>query len=603
MVGENSSSTPSREIHAVGAFTRAQGGVIYGWIPTSRQVSAASSLEQIPSEADEKSVDIFVNGLHLGSAVGFVGPRSEASKADALDFSLRVPMGIVVSAPAVIRGRLSGTDIELSNPLEYAEQEELDQALVAARGRVSIKDGMVKGSLKDVNPDALPLWIICYVNGRATERTEVRKPRALPPSGQPIWSLPFSIALPPTLLDGAAVSVSVRPEGSDAELEGSPIIISISGGESVHRRLLALEALTESLDKRVVDFPASIVKDVADQFYRFIIPRVDAIVGIQRDALETQMAALWKLTSGYARPPVRRSLPASYLLRITDPFVGFGWSHPQSIAGSDERFFTRNAFLAVEIAPGQPLLAVVKGSWMAADSGFDSLVVTANGKASPTLVVKNREGWSSLAVLDDSVVTSDGALGLLVSTEIEGFHERVAEAVSASVGSVEISPAPQCASNREMTVEAAGAAFVGGWHGLEVSGGGVTFRWMAGHGAVFIDCTGDEPLESITLSGPMALTAEDGSFGAVSASFGGVPLVLGDAKPSRGAWYLRFDFPTPIAGPARGLLSVRAPSYEVPGDSRELSLAVSLVTFNNPATAQSVSEAGEAASAQSEPAA
>jgi hypothetical protein len=563
-------SMPGVNPDALGAFDGVVGGVIYGW------------LSKVLVPENQRSVDIFVNGLHAGIAsvtgdMGMLVPNHTVCC-----FKLRLPTSLVVDAPVTIRARLVGTVCEIGNPLSLATSEEVRAALSLAQGSISLEGGTVYGVLHQVNPDALPLIVCAYANNDLIERIEIPRPDVPVQKGQQLDGLRFRIPLPASILDATPVNLSVKLEGSEVQLDGSPLIIAVASGTSITQRLTALEKQVQELSEAVIATPQQMVSDLAEQFHQFIVPRVDAIVQAQREMLESQMIELWRRLRGVDTPLERPGLPANVTQRMDQTFTGFGWSKATVGEQGGERWFTKSAFIAVRISPRSSLLLRISGSAIIGEPRYSGLGLSANGhRLAVTLADLDANRWLAATIVPSSVLHTNGVLGIQIWMPKRGFHPEAPAnmPVSASVRVLEV-----CSLEfaRELSTIDAGddeRFFVTGWYPMELNDKGAWFRWMGSHGIIVLPRSpaGSGSVRFLELRGPLIFNSASNQ--SLRAELGGKELPPGKFETfADGSWSVRFEVLEPQAQTG-ALLALEAPAHNPPNDGRMLSIAVSQIVL------------------------
>lgn len=536
-------------------------GVIYG------------SVERDFVGEASKTLEFFINGISIGTTT--IEP-SDFEGDEPHEFKFLILPSFIFEAPLSIRMREVGADTEIGSPLVFQEVVDANAAILVADGVVAaVERGSVKGSLRDINPDALPIAVGVYCRGVPIARTVVGSKAVLSASGSLISSLPFSVGLPPSVLDGASTSISVRIEGSSQEFVGSPLILRLDAGDGLHDRLIHLEQKSQELEAEVALLRSSIVGDIAEQFYRFIVPRVDAFLTVQREGLEGQMTALWRDLGGESPAPIaRRKLPESVSISLADNFTGYRWSDLIATAPGN-RWFTRSAFVATEIADKNDILVVVKGAHAVSSAALASLALAVNGRPIEVASTASAAGWQAIAVVPRAAIAGHGSLGLQFETEIAEPHPLAPPLmgpVSLSVGSVDLLPLKTKAA--EYPISASPEVFPIGWYTMEQSASGQRFRWMGADGLAVLNGLEPGAPIRIEISGPMVL---DGVLSNVTAELDGVSAEAVRVETRGSGWALEFEFPARQKGacPA-ALLRIRAPAKQPsPADMRFLSLAVS----------------------------
>ena len=555
---------------APGAFEGVVGGVIYGWL----------SKALVPENL--RSVDIFINGFHAGIASATDDNATLAPTQTTCCFKLRLPTSLVVNAPVTIRGRIVGTACEIANALSLVTSEEVTSALSFAKGSVSVQEGTVFGVLDQVNPDALPLVVCVYANHNLLKRIEIPRPDVPIQRGQRLDSLRFRVPLPPSILDTTPVNLSVKLEGSEAQLDGSPLVIAVAPSTSIIQRLTALEKRVQELSETVTATPQQMVSDLAELFHQFIVPRVDAIVQAQREMLESQMIELWRQLRGVDTPRERPGLPASVTQWMDHTFTGFGWSKAAVGDHGGERWFTKSAFISVGISPRFSLLLRVSGSAIIGEPRSSGLGLSANGHHLAVILADiDANGWLAATIVPSSALSANGVLGIQIWMPKRGFHpEAPADMpVSASVRVLEV-----CSLEfaRELSTIDAGddeRFFVTGWYPMELHEKGATFRWMGSHGIVVLpqSPTTSGSVRFLELRGPLIFNPVSNQ--SLRAELGGKELPSGKIETfADGSWSVRFEVPE-LPAQTGALLALEAPAYNPPNDGRMLSIAVSQIAL------------------------
>ncbi len=554
----------------LGALEGVVGGVIYGWL----------SKALVPE--NQRSVDIFINGFHAGVASASDEIGTLVREQTVCCFKLRLPTSFVVNAPVTIRARVVGTVSEIANPLSLATSEEVTAALSLAQGAISLEGGTVYGVLDQVNPDALPLTVCAYANNDLLERIKIPRPDVPLQRGQRLDGLRFRVPLPASILDAVPVSLSVRLEGSEAQLDGSPLIIAVASGTSITQRLTALEKRVQELSETVTATPQQMVSDLAEQFHQFIVPRVDAIVQAQREMLESQMIELWRQLRGVDPPLERPGLPASATLSMDHAFTGFGWSGAAVRDLSGERWFTKSAFISVVISPRFSLLLRVSGSAMIGEARSSGLGLSANGHHLAVILANfDANGWSAAAIVPSSVLNPNGVLGIQIWMPKRGFHPKAPAdmPVSASVRTLEVCSLEFASGRSAIDAGDDERFFVFGWYPMELHEQGATFRWMGSHGIVVLP---QPPVTSgsarfLELRGPLIFNPVSNQ--SLRAVLGGKELPSVNIEAfADGSWSVRFEMPESQAETG-GLLVLEASAFNPPNDGRMLSIAVSQIAM------------------------
>jgi hypothetical protein len=529
-----------------------------------------------------KTLEFFINGISIG---GVTIQPSDFVDGAPYQFKFLIPPSFIFEAPISLRMREAESGEEIGRPLPFHDAAAVKAAIDVADGAVTaVEYGSLKGALRDVNPDALPITVCVYHRGAAIARAVVdakAKPLA---SGALISSLPFSISLPSSVLDGAATTLGVRIEGSSKEFAGSPLTVWLDSSDGLRDRLAHLERRNEQLEAEVAELRSSIVGDIAEQFYRFVVPRVDAFLSLQREGLEGQMIALWRNLSGDAPAPIaRRGLPESVSLGLSGPFTGYRWSRETVSGAPSDRWFARSAFLGTEISDKHDILVVMNGAHAVSSAALDDLTLSANGRSIDlTRFSEKKGGWRAFGVIPRAALGAHGGLSLLLETDVEGAHPLAPadmSAVSLSVESVALIPVKAAAL--EYSIGARPEVFPFGWHAIERMPDNRPFRWMGSEGVIVLNGLAPGAPIRVELSGPMVLGE---MLSTVTADLDGALAEVTQLETGKG-WALELEFPARAAGgPSVAFLRVRAaarqPSEE---DKRLLSLALSQVLVDQEA--------------------
>jgi hypothetical protein len=543
-------------------------GVIYGLAEPEFIADASRTLE------------FFINGILIGSVT--IQPSDFEDDAP-FAFKCLVSPRFIFEAPISLRMRDAESGVEVGHPMSFLDAAGAKRAIEVADGAVTgVEYGALKGVLRDVNPHALPIALCVYHRGAAIARVVVDSENRPSAAGAVIPSLPFSMALPSSVLDGSATTLCVRIEGAAQDFAGSPLTVWLDSSDGLRDRLAHLERKNERLEAEVARLRASIVEDIAEQFYRFVVPRVDSFLSLQREGLEGQMIALWRNLSGDAPPPIaRRGLPESVSLRLSGAFTGYRWSLATVADAPSDRWFARSAFLGTEVSNAHDILVVLNGAHAASRAALDDLTLTANGRAIDLLrFAEEKGGWRAIGVIPRAALAANGALGLLLETDVESAHPLAPsdmDAVSLSVGSVVLRAVK--ATALEYSISASPEVFPSGWHAMEHMPDKRPFRWMTGEGSIVLSGLLPGAPIRVELSGPMAL---GDVLAGVTADLDGAPAEVTQNPPVGRGWSLKLKFPARDAGgPSVAVLRVRAsarqPSAE---DKRFLSLALTRVVVD-----------------------
>lgn len=543
-------------------------GVIYGLVEPEFIGGASKTLE------------FFINGILIGGVT--IQPSDVEGDAPCA-FKLLISPRFVFEAPISLRMRDAESGVEVGRPMSFLDAAGAKRAIEVADGAVTgVEFGALKGVLREVNPHALPIALCVYHRGAAIARTVVDSESRPAAAGAVIPSLPFSMALPSSVLDGSATTLCVRIEGAAQELAGSPLTVWLDSSDGLRDRLAHLERKNERLEAEVAQLRASVVEDVAEQFYRFVVPRVDAFLSLQREGLEGQMIALWRNLSGDAPPPIaRRGLPESVSLRLSGPFTGYRWSLQTVADAPSDRWFARSAFLGTEVSNAHDILVVLNGAHAVSRAALDNLTLAANGRAIDLLrFAEEKGGWRALGVIPRAALAATGALGLLLETDVESAHPLAPSdmiAVSLSVGSVILRAVK--ATALEYSISASPEVFPSGWHAMEHMPDKRPFRWMTSEGSIVLSGLLPGAPIRVELSGPMAL---GDTLAGVTADLDGAPAEVTQVPPAGRGWSLTLRFPARDAGsPAVAVMRIRASARQPSAaDNRLLSLALTRVVVD-----------------------
>jgi hypothetical protein len=451
-------------------------------------------------------IEIFANGI----LVGVVDMTGEDAPGEQHAFAVRIPPDILLEAPVTVRARFAGGAAIPNCEMHFNSPVEVSAAFGMIDGRVALEQGMLRGALYDVNPDALPITLQAVVGGRIVANFEARKPTRFGPSRVLIAELPFSIALPPEILDGTSVTIFVRAAGSKADLDGSPILISLTHGNSVLSRLSATEDAVTRLTEQTDDLRRSILTDIGKHLQNFILPRVDAIVEIQRTSLERQMIGLWQELTGKAVATSRRKLPALVQIKMTDSFAGYGWSDCGDLAPT-QRWLCGRALLAVEIDDQEDMFVKISGEHLVSDAVLNAMSLFANGVKVETFACKREqsgEAWIAVSIVPRSVMRADGILSLEIECPLDGSHPKstTRDNISLSVGSIDFISASSLYGNDILSDQYC----LAGFHDAESTDDGRMFRWLERHGIVLVRLPDSSRACVIGLRGPYVIRQEIG---------------------------------------------------------------------------------------------
>lgn len=443
-------------------------------------------------------LELSANGLSLG----LVSITRVAANGESF-FKLKMPTDMRLEAPATIRGRFVGLDCEIPSSLILRTQEEVAEALTVADGHVSVTAGFLVGALTNINPDALPLTICASMRGRVIARTKLnaepnRKYDIDNTENRLIEAMPFKLGLPLDVLDDRGAVISVGIEGSATQLTGAPVFISIAFGEDFARRLMLVEEQLEAVTAKVNSEQNSIVSGLIDQYLRVIVPRVDAIVGLQRTALERQMMALWRAMPVNHFEAIAPAYERQAHFRSGMPFIGYGWTETNRV-----RWFGRQAFVAFEISPEEDVIFLVEGVGAASPKAVEDCLFSVENKNLEMVRFQDSAGgsWSAVGLVPRQFITSDGLLSLRIRSEVDQLTKEGKPPNGLSLGIENISVFSTSivrewyASNNDLTY------CLAGFHHLEKAASGEPFRWMGGDGVVSV------PMETergkIIIYGPM----------------------------------------------------------------------------------------------------
>ena len=520
-------------------------GVIYGSLPPGAK----------------KDVEIFANGLSLG-----IASVMSAGSSSRQPFVLKVPVDLLVAAPVTLGCRFVGDEDE-GNVLELADKASVLDALTIASGQAAISGGMISGFLERVNPDALPLTICVTTRGQI-----IGKQVLLRKTGQivglagartgAIPEIPFAIPLPIDLLDTAGARISVRLEGAQWELDGCPILITVSKGDTILHRLSTVEAQVEELTANGKDLQDNLITSLMKQYADVIIPRVDAIVTLQRTALERQMAALSQAIPGHHFTPMPRELPMDASFVPGSSSVGYGWV-PSTLG---PRFLAvgRQAFAAFEITADHDALIVIEGGGVNSIEVLQSMAVFAGDKlVDLTHHFDAGSGiWWSMGRISQYQIGAEGLLMLKMRGPSVRSGDQVLAVRQINVLSM--------GWGHDKTGGANAARLLAGFYDHDEVPGGTTFKWMSGNGLMAVPC--NSTTRRLVVRGPMVLSDEQGRSLRVLTENGDVCPFDWTVVP--GGWQADMAFTPPDHSFAlvRLICDARQPDN---GDTRSLSVAIS----------------------------
>ncbi|MGD9616884.1 MAG: hypothetical protein AB7H90_17370 [Alphaproteobacteria bacterium] len=556
-------------------FEGVSGGIIYGSISQDLVLNGVVEVE------------VFVNGIRIGAVSITKDAPADNTEATRRQFELMVPPNLNVEAPVTIRGRIAGTTHEIGNPITLLTPKEVFGALTLARGSIRLENGIIHGVLNHVNPAALPLTVGMFVKDELFEQIEISRSDTLIQKGRLLDNLAFQIPLPTSLLHGSVVTLSVRLCGSDVEFAGSPLTIAMTAGTSLPERLARLETQMDEVSEAVRTAPQRMVSDIVEQFYKLIVPRVDAIVTAQREMLEGQMTELWRQLSGTQHSLPRPGLPTTVIQQMHEAFTGFGWSTRGTNPEGRERWFAKAAFIAVHISPASPLLLKLTGSAIIGDPRSSGLEISANGRRLTVAMEENRANqWIAVAVISSSILAMNGVLGIQLSMQKQGYHPAAPDnqMVSASVETVELLPLAYLDDQARIDACDDTRTFITGWHSVEQTEKGVPFRWMGPTGILVppVLRSPSHHFQFIEFAGPFSLSDILDKRQSFRVYLGAKELPRGEIEQlSDKSWFARFAIPSHIAGGIGAVLRLQAPAHVPPNDPRALSIAISKIVIKS----------------------
>ncbi|MFZ2996045.1 hypothetical protein [Sphingobium sp.] len=520
-------------------------GVIYGTLPSGAK----------------KDVEIFANGLSLGIAsIISAGSSSRQS------FILKVPVDLLVAAPVTLGCRFAGDEDE-GNVLELADKSSVLESLTVATGQAAVSGGMISGVLERVNPDALPLTICVTTRGQVIGKKVLPRTtgQVVGLAGARTGAIPeirFSIPLPIDLLDTIGARISVRLEGAQWELDGCPILITVSNGDTILHRLSTAEARVEELTANVKDLHDKLITSLMKQYADVIIPRVDAIVTLQRTALERQMVALSLAVPEHHFTPMPRELPMDALFMPGLPFVGHGWA-PSALG---PRFLAvgRQAFAAFEIATDYDAVIIIEGGGDSSIEVLQSMAVLADDR--PVDLTHHADTgsgiWWSMGKIPRNQIGAEGLLMLKMRGPSVRSGNQVVAVRQITVLSM--------GWGHDKTGGSSEPRLLAGFHDHDEMPDGTAFQWMSGNGLMAVPC--DPTTRRLVIRGPMVLSDEQGRSLRVLTENGDVCSLDWVVVP--GGWQAEMAFTPPDRSFAlvRLICDARQPDN---GDTRSLSVAIS----------------------------
>ncbi|QJU57621.1 hypothetical protein HL653_07305 [Sphingomonas sp. AP4-R1] len=516
----------------------------------------------ICSELAGFDVEVSANGLILGST-----SPAPARELDRLNFAMRVPATLLLEAPVSLRVRVKGISEPAEAELLYTTEEQVVRAFTLADGAVAMRAGEIVGTLNHVNPDALPLKVVAYCGDRLIGSQIFHKD--IPQSDGLITSIPLKLQIPADVLDGTPHSISIRVEDGP-HLEGSPFVISVLSGHDLAHRLGSLERLAAKLTDDVDTMQTKIVDQLADQLQSVIIPRIDAIVGLQRASLERQLAAMWRMLPDNGFERIGPPLPLTATFLPGEPFIGFGWSDnfPNSTGG---RWLGRSAHLALQLSDRDDAVLIVHGAGSSTPEALESASVEVNGNLVSLTRIddSSTDTWKLIGTVNRASMRPGGALDLRIrseSTDVDTTARR--NAISLSISRIDIISA---AALRHADEALSDAQCLSGFYDPEETAAGERFRWMSGFGlaSVFV---GTRQRARIRVGGPMMLKPSAAKLLEITVI--GADAQTGPVIANESGWHVELSL-----GNVRDGVAVLAFSTEAHhprnGDARLLSLAVS----------------------------
>lgn len=456
------------------------------------------------SGGNDTEIELLANGLSLG----WVAPLQEAREGS--NFSLVVPNGTLLESPVVIRGRTSAGEAVRDCELRLETPAALAAALRHADGEVALERGMLRGTLHDVNPDALPLSVVATVGSRIVGTFEARRPSRPLPRGELLSKIQFFIALPSDVLDGPSITISVKLAGGKIDFDGSPIVVSMSQAASFESRLADVEAIANETTASIAELRKAILSDISQQFYQIILPRVDAIVETQRVSLERQMNRLWLELAGQNAPPSAPAmLPLISRVNLTQSFTGFGWMAPGNDA-LGAKWLHHRAMLITEIEPQEDVLLRVTGHHMISSDALDALQLIVNGRQVPiwkSLHDASSEAWVAFGIIDRSLLRADGMVSIEFECSAEGARLFGREEAIASISVADVSLMSGLSLDSKGAEPLTDEICLFGFHGREKTESGINFRWLSTDGLVLARRPHPREKTLLRLRGPFILNS------------------------------------------------------------------------------------------------
>ncbi|PWR19559.1 hypothetical protein DKG75_13865 [Zavarzinia compransoris] len=479
--------------------------------------------------ASKVTVEIFIDGLKIGEVEVERGPGE-----DDVGFAIVLPPDLVLTAPATVRGRIAASGRELAAPVLLATEDDLRRAVTAAEGVVVLRDGALHVTLTGVAAAVLPLVVeVSDGSGKDVARLAVERPVVEAGPDGLLPPLDLVVPLPvQSLLNIGSVALQVRLAGRREAFAGSPIVISADTGAVLAQRVVAAETGLRLLSEEFADLRRNLARDVARLFYDFAVPRVDAMVEIQRFQIERQLLALWQAVAPDEAPALipRTKQPDRAQLLLAGGFSGYGWSEPDpELRG--ERWFRGTGFVLLEVAGRQPLFLEISGTKCGEHVDLARMTVAVNGHIAAGGGYPTATGWAYVAPLPFGVVAANGLAAVTIST-VEAQRPGAARAGGdLSVGAIEVGPA------KPLPVLGIGDdALVAGWGDVEYDGEHVPFRWMEEQGVILLPATAAGRL---ILSGPMTVVGDPATQLKARGRSGDLPLV--DSSFDGRRWQMVFS--------------------------------------------------------------
>jgi hypothetical protein len=352
-----------------GALISAHDGIVRGW-----------ALDRLsPDRAVE--VEVFAGGMLLGFAQANArDPAQPGGIEGAHAFKLLVSGKIsMLTTPYAIRARVRGAGVELHGVIEVNTEAEHRRTLVAYDGEVAgVAGGAFEGWAVQRAERGEPVTIEIFCRGERLGAARADRPEPIAAA----WGggYGFRIPLPPAILDGAVHVVSFRVAGSDFELTGSPMPVSVMATQTLVARLDRFEReLTAGLEW--VRNAETRLAELYDMLGSDLSRRFDALLLLQRNAVERELSVLrGRLGVEGEQSQLEVKTQASVRVVMDEKVVGFGWHGAEDDRGIKFRWMAVNAVVVVDFTATRSARLILLIRHILDESHTQTLRVTVNGE-------------------------------------------------------------------------------------------------------------------------------------------------------------------------------------------------------------------------------